>query len=136
MTVYVELELTTYLLSVDDCRHVIISFIEQCQYSLVNIVVDKDNTFLCTLNQSGHECIGIINLPIVEHTLFRLCITLVQSAKYLVYAFVCFLLMLLHFQLMVLNSFQATEHRSVVHHKMTHGNKGSHYLNVDFNGCL
>ena len=39
MTVYVELELTAYLLSVDDCRHVIISFIEQCQYSLVNIVV-------------------------------------------------------------------------------------------------
>ncbi len=46
MTVYVELELTAYLLSVDDCRHVIISFIEQCQYSLVNIVVDKDNTLL------------------------------------------------------------------------------------------
>ena len=46
MTVYVELELTAYLLSVDDCRHVMISFIEQCQYSLVNIVVDKDNTFL------------------------------------------------------------------------------------------
>ena len=57
-----------YLLSVDDCRHVIVSFIEQCQYSLVNIVVDKDNTFLCTLNQVGHESIGIINLPIVEHT--------------------------------------------------------------------
>ena len=68
MTVYVELELTAYLLSVDDCRHVIISFIEQCQYSLVNIVVDKDNTFLRTLNQVGHESIGIINLPIVEHT--------------------------------------------------------------------
>ena len=136
MTVYVELELTAYLLSVDDCRHVIISFIEQCQYSLVNIVVDKDNTFLRTLNQVGHESIGIINLTIVEHTLFRLCIALVQSTEHLVYAFVCFLLMLLHFQLMVLNSFQATEHRSVVHHKMTHGNKGSHYLNVDFNGCL
>ena len=51
-TVYVELELTAYLLSVDDCRHVIISFIEQCQYSLVNIVVNKDNTFLCTLYKS------------------------------------------------------------------------------------
>ena len=50
MTVYVELELTAYLLSVDDCRHVVISFIEQCQYSLVNIVVYKDNTFLCTQN--------------------------------------------------------------------------------------
>ena len=103
MTVYVELELTAYLLSVYDCRHVIISFIEQCQYSLVNIVVDKDNTFLRTLNQVGHESIGIINLTIVEHTLFRLCIALIQSAKYLVYAFVCFLLMLLHFQLMVLH---------------------------------
>ena len=65
MTVYVELELTAYLLSVDDCRHVIISFIEQCQYGLVNIVVDKDNTFLRTLNQVGHESIGIKNLPIV-----------------------------------------------------------------------
>jgi len=103
MTVYVELELTAYLLSVDDCRHVIISFIEQCQYSLVNIVVDKDNTFHRTLNQAGHESIGIINLTIVEHTLFRFCITFVQSAEYLVNAFVCFLLMLLHFQLMVLH---------------------------------
>ena len=53
------------------CRHVrakalkiVFSFIEQCQYSLVNIVVDKDNTFLCTLNQVGHESIGIIKLTI------------------------------------------------------------------------
>ena len=103
MTVYVELELTAYLLSVDDCRHVIISLIEQCQYSLVNIVVDKDNTFLCTLNQAGHESLSIINLPIVEHTLLRLCVALVQSTEHLVYALVCFLLMLLHFQLMVLH---------------------------------
>ena len=103
MTVYVELELTAYLLSVDDCRHVIFSFIEQCQYSLVNIVVDKNDTSFCTLNQAGHESIGIINLTIVEHTLFRFCITFVQSAEYLVNAFVCFLLMLLHFQLMVLH---------------------------------
>ena len=91
MAVYVELELTAYLLSVDDCRHVIISFIEQCQYSLVNIVVDKDNTFLRTLNQVGHESIGIINLTIVEHTLFRLCIALVQSAKHFFYTLVGFL---------------------------------------------
>ena len=26
--------------------------------------------------------------------------------------------------------FQAAEHRSIVHHKMTHGNKGSHNLNI------
>ena len=103
MTIYVELELTAYLLSVDDCRHVIISFIEQCQYSLVNIVVDKDNTFLRTLNQVGHERVSIINLPIVEHTLLRRCITLVESAKPLVYALVGFLQVLLHFQLMVLH---------------------------------
>ena len=91
MTVYVELELTAYLLGIDYCRHVIISFIKQCQYSLVNIVVDKDNTFLCTLNQVGHESIGIINLPIVEYTLLRLGITLVQSAEHLVYTLVGFL---------------------------------------------
>ena len=103
MTVYVELELTAYLLSVDDCRHVIISFIEQCQYSLVNIVVDKDNTFLRTLNQVGHESISIINLTSIEHTLLRPCVALVLSAKHLVYTLVCFLLMLLHFQLMVLH---------------------------------
>ena len=60
MTVHVELELTAYLLSVDNCRHVIISFIEQCQYSLVNIVVDKDNTFLCTLYKSTNA-IDIMN---------------------------------------------------------------------------
>ena len=104
MTVYVELELTAYLLSVDDCRHVIVSFIEQCQYSLVNIVVDKDNTFLRTLNQVGHESIGIINLPILEHTLFRFCIAFVQSAKHFFYTFVGFLQVLLHFQLMVFHS--------------------------------
>ena len=103
MTVYVELELTAYLLSVYDCRHVITSFIEQCQYCLVNIVVDKDNTFLRTLNQVGHESVGIINLPIVDPPLLRLGIALVQSAKHLVYTLVCFLLMLLHFQLMLLH---------------------------------
>ena len=46
MTVYVELELTAYLLGIDYGKHIVSSFIEQCQYSLVNIVVDKDNTFL------------------------------------------------------------------------------------------
>ena len=75
----------------------------QCQYSLVNIVVDKDNTFLCTLNQVGLESIGIINLTIVEHTLLWLCVALVQSTEHLIYALVCFLLMSLHFQLMVLH---------------------------------
>ena len=39
MTVYVELELTAYLLSVDDCRHIVSSFIKQCQYSFINIIV-------------------------------------------------------------------------------------------------
>ena len=42
MTVNVELELTAYLLGIDYGRHIVSSFIEQCQYSLVNIVVDKD----------------------------------------------------------------------------------------------
>ena len=78
-------------------------FIEQCQYSLVNIVVDKDNTFLCTLNQVEHESIGIINLPIVEHTLFRFCIALVQSAENFFYTFVGFLQVSLHLQMMVLH---------------------------------
>ena len=47
-------------------------------------------------------------MTIVEHTLFRLCIALVQSAKYLVYVLIgCFnvligiLLMLQDFQLMI-----------------------------------
>ena len=136
MTVYVKLELTTNLLGIDDRRYTFISFIEQCQYSLVNIVVDKDNTLLRTLNQVGHECIGIINLSVVEHSLLRLRIALIQSAKYLVYAFVRFLLMLLHFQLMVLNRFQATEHRSVGCHEMAHGDKGPHDLDIDLNGCF
>ena len=68
MAVYVELELTAYLLSIDDRRHVFFSFVEQCQYSLVNIVVDKNDTSFRTLNQAGHESLSIINLPIVEHT--------------------------------------------------------------------
>ena len=48
MTVYVELELTAYLLGIDYGRHIVFSFIEQCQYSLVNIVVDKNDTSFCT----------------------------------------------------------------------------------------
>lgn len=48
MTVYVELELTAYLLGIDYGRHIVSSFIEQCQYSLVNIVVDKNDTSFCT----------------------------------------------------------------------------------------
>ena len=54
MTVYVELELTAYLLGIDYGRHIVSSFIKQCQYSLVNIVVDKDNTFLRTLDQFSY----------------------------------------------------------------------------------
>ena len=52
MTVNVKLKLTAYLLSIYDRRNAFFSFIKQCQYSLVNIVVDKDNTFLCTLYKS------------------------------------------------------------------------------------
>ena len=54
MTDYVELELTAYLLGIDYGRHIVSSFIKQCQYSLVNIVVDKDNTFLRTLDQFSY----------------------------------------------------------------------------------
>ena len=91
MTVYVELELMAYLLSIDYGRRIVFSFIEQCQYSLVNIVHAKDNTFLRTLNKVGHESLGIINLPIVEHTLLRLCVTLVQSTEHFFYTLVGFL---------------------------------------------
>ena len=114
MTVYVELELMAYLLSIDYGRHIVFSFIEQCQYSLVNIIVDKDNTFLRILNQVGHESIGIINLPIVEHTLFRFCIALVQSAKHFFYTLVGFLQVLLHFQLMVFHSRETLKHFGIV----------------------
>ena len=83
MTIYVELELTACLLGIDYGRHIVFSFIEQCQYCLVNIVVvDKDNMFLRTFNQVGHESIGIIYLTIVEHSLFRLCVALIQSTEY------------------------------------------------------
>ena len=82
MTVNVELELAAYLLSVDDCRHAVFSFIKQCQYSLVNIVVDKDNTFLCTLDQVGHESVGIINLPIeVKARIIRIFTSIAASER-------------------------------------------------------
>ena len=64
---------------------------------------------------------ALTNSDNVEHTLFRLCIALVQSAKYLVYAFIgCFnvligiLLMLQDFQLMIFHRFQTTKNRSIV----------------------
>gem|GEM_PF-2072282 len=82
-------------------------------------------------------------MTIVEHTLFRLCIALVQSAKHLVYALIgCFnvligiLLMLQDFQLMIFHRFQTTKNRSIVYHKVTHGNKCSHDLNINLNSCL
>ena len=61
MTVYVELELTAYLLSIDYSRYAFFSFIEQCQYCFVYIVIEKDNTLLSTLNQIGNKSIGVIN---------------------------------------------------------------------------
>ena len=82
MTVYVELELMAYLLSIDYGRHIVFSFIEQCQYSLVNIIVDKDNTFLRILNQVGHESIGIINLPIeVKARIIRIFTSIAVSER-------------------------------------------------------
>ena len=114
MTVNVELELAAYLLSIDYSRYTFFSFIEQCQYSLINIVVNKDNTFLRTLNQVGHESVGIINLPIVEHTLLWLCVALIQSAKYFFYTLVGFLQVLLHFQLMVFHSRETLKHFGIV----------------------
>ena len=82
MTVNVKLEMAAYLLSVDDCRHAVFSFIKQCQYSLVNIVVDKDNTFLRTLNQVGHESVGIINLRIeVKARIIRIFTSIAVSER-------------------------------------------------------
>ena len=114
MTVNVKLKLTAYLMSIDDRRHAFCSFIEQCKYCLINIVVDKDNTFLRTLNQVGHESIGIINLTIVEHPLFRLGIALIQSAEHFFYTLVRFLQVLLHFQLMVFHSRETLKHFGIV----------------------
>ena len=81
MTVNVKLEQTVNLLRIDESRHTIFSFIKQCQYRFIYIIVDKYNALLCTLNQVGNEIIGIINLTIVENTLLRLRITFVQSAE-------------------------------------------------------
>ncbi len=72
MTVNVKLELTVNLLRIDESRHTIFSFIKQCQYRFIYIIVDKYNALPCTLNQVGNEIIGIINLTIVENTLLRL----------------------------------------------------------------
>ena len=115
MTVYIWLELMVCLLSVDERRHAIFSFIKQCQYSLINIVVDKDNTFLRTLNQVGHESVGIINLPIVEHTpasALRCSHPIYETLFF--YTLVGFLQVLLHFQLMVLHSREVLKHFGIV----------------------
>ena len=86
---------------------------------------------------------ALTNSDNVEHTLFRFCVTLVQSAKHLVYVLIgCFnvligiLLMLQDFQLMIFHRFQTTKNRSIVYHKVTHGNKCSHDLNINLNSCL
>ena len=57
---------------------------------------------------------ALTNSDNVEHTLFRLCIALVQSAKHLVYALVGFLQVLLHFQLMVFHSRETLKHFGIV----------------------
>ena len=97
MTVNVKLELTVNLLRIDDSRHTIFSFIKQCQYRFIHIIVDKYNALPCTLNQVGNEIIGIINLTIVENTLLRLRITFVQSAENFFDTLVGLLQVLLHF---------------------------------------
>ena len=97
MTVNVKLELTVNLLRIDESRHTIFSFIKQCQYRFIYIIVDKYNALLCTFNQVGNEIIGIINLTIVENTLLRLRITFVQSAENFFYTLVGLLKVLLHF---------------------------------------
>ena len=97
MAVNVKLELTVNLLRIDESRHTIFSFIKQCQYRFIYIIVDKYNALLCTFNQVGNEIIGIINLTIVENTLLRLRITFVQSAENFFYTLVGLLKVLLHF---------------------------------------
>ena len=97
MTVNVKLELTVNLLRIDESRDTIFSFIKQCQYRFIYIIVDKYNALLCTFNQVGNEIIGIINLTIVENTLLRLRITFVQSAENFFYTLVGLLKVLLHF---------------------------------------
>ena len=97
MTVNVKLELTVNLLRIDESRHTIFSFIKQCQYRFIYIIVDKYNALLCTLNQIGNESIGIINLPIIEYSLLRFRIALVQSAENFFYTLVGLLKVLLHF---------------------------------------
>ncbi len=103
MTVNIKLELTAYTLSIDGSRHTIFPLIKQSQNRIIHIIVNKNNHFLCTLNQIGHESIGIINLPIVKYALLWLRIALIQSAEHIVNTLVCLLLMLLHFQLVILH---------------------------------
>ena len=90
MTVDIKLEITVYLLSINDRRHAISPFIKQSQNRVIHIVVNKNNPFLSTLNQIRHKSIGIINLSIIKHALLRLCIALIQSVEYLINTLVCF----------------------------------------------
>ena len=39
-------------------------------------------------------------------------------------------------KLMIFHRFQTTKNRSIVYHKVTHGNKCSHDLNINLNSCL
>lgn len=126
MSVNIKLELTTYLLGIDDGRHIAFSLVKQCQHSFVNIVVDKDNALLGTLNQVGHEGISIINLPIVKHTLVWFCITLIQSAEHFINAFVGLLQVSLHLQLMVFHCRKALKYICIYREKTSHGNKCIH----------
>jgi len=88
MAVYVKLELTAYLLGIDYSGYFCSPFVKQCQYCFIHIIIYKDNASLRTLNQVGYESVCVINLSIVEHALFRLCITLVQSAEHFFYTLV------------------------------------------------
>ncbi len=65
--VYIQLKLPVYLLCIDDGRDTFLSFVKQCQNRFIHIVVNKDDTLICTLNQIGNESIGIINLAIISN---------------------------------------------------------------------
>ena len=49
--VYIKLELTAYLLCIDDGRDAFLPFVKQCQNRFIHIIVNKNNACLCTLNQ-------------------------------------------------------------------------------------
>lgn len=72
MFLNVQRELLLDLLGVDGGGNFLAAFVEHCQHSIIDIVVEQHDAFLGRADEVGDEGVGIEDLPVEEDALLRL----------------------------------------------------------------